>query len=290
MTAFALDHIDRLLTTTKAVRRRLDLSRPVDREAVAECVARASYAPQPLQPPVVEMLVVDAPALRAEIGEDYRRMTVPAVTSLRDAKLAEGDNAGVRISELVLYLAVKMGQVPVLVIPCIQGSPTSRLADQAAMFGSIYPAVWSFQLALSQPRARFGAHHGTPSRPSAHRRAAWHPVHPPPDVLDPGSPYNWGRVQTVVAKPSRFDDEMELLVVARQTPSPSLADAGAQGAAEGHRARSAPRAPLRCLGHRSPPSREGRTSPLPLVDEHISPADVPAVHDEMTAFEGHRTA
>jgi hypothetical protein len=54
----------------------------------------------------------------------------------------------VRISETVLYLAEKMGQVPVLVIPCIQGSTTSRLADQAALFGSIYPAVRSFQLAL----------------------------------------------------------------------------------------------------------------------------------------------
>jgi nitroreductase len=89
----------------------LDLSRPVDREAVAECVARASYAPNRSDHQSWRWLVVDDPALRAEIGEDYRRMTVPAVTSLRDAKLAEGDNAGVRISESVLYLAVKMGQV-----------------------------------------------------------------------------------------------------------------------------------------------------------------------------------
>jgi nitroreductase len=148
MTAFALDQVDGLLTTTKAVRRRLDLSRPVDREVVAECVALASYAPNRSNHQSWRWLVVDDPALRAEIGEEYRRVTVPAVTPLRDAKLAEGDDAGVRISESVLYLAEKMSQVPVLVIPCIQRSPTSRLADQAAMFGSIYPAVWSFQLAL----------------------------------------------------------------------------------------------------------------------------------------------
>jgi nitroreductase len=148
MTAFALDQVDRLLTTTKAVRRRLDLTRPVDREVVAECVALACYAPNRSNHQSWRWLVVDDPALRAQIGEEYRRVIVPAVTRLRDAKLAKGDDAGVRISESVLYLAEKMGQVPVLVIPCIQGSPTSRLADQAAMFGSIYPAVWSFQLAL----------------------------------------------------------------------------------------------------------------------------------------------
>jgi nitroreductase len=150
MTNFDLDQIDRLLTTTKAVRRRLDLTRPVERQLVVECIRLASHAPNRSNNQTWKWIVVDDRPLCRQIGEEYRRVIVPPVTALRDWKLARGDEAGVRISESILYLADKMGDVPILVIPCVdtQGEVPANRAEQAALYGSIYPAVWSFQLAL----------------------------------------------------------------------------------------------------------------------------------------------
>jgi nitroreductase len=150
MTSFDLDQTDRLLTTTKAVRRRLDLTRPVERELVVECIRLACHAPNRSNGQRWKWYVVDDRELCRQIGEEYRRVIVPPVTTLRDQKLARGDKPGVRISESILYLADKMGEVPMLVIPChdTQGEVPANRAEQAALYGSIYPAVWSFQLAL----------------------------------------------------------------------------------------------------------------------------------------------
>jgi nitroreductase len=150
VTAFDLAEIDRLLTTTKAVRRRLDLSRPVDRGVVVDCIRLASYAPNASNAQEWRWILVDDPDLRRQVGECYRRVTVPPVTEMLQAKLAAGDEAGARISRSILYLADHMGEVPVLVVPCFHFKPDSStpLPQVSRMFSSSYPAVWSFQLAL----------------------------------------------------------------------------------------------------------------------------------------------
>ena len=94
-------------------------------------------------------------------GELYRDILVPRVSTMLETKLADGDEAGARISRSILYLADKMPEVPAIVIPCYDQSLKlqrySRLLQQemtmspemnSASYGSIYPAVWSFQLAL----------------------------------------------------------------------------------------------------------------------------------------------
>jgi nitroreductase len=148
--SFDLTETDRLLTTTKSVRRRLDLTRPVPRETVVDCLRIASYAPNASNLQEWKWIVVDDPATRAKVGAEYRRVTVPPVSEMLDAKLARGDEAGARISRSILYLAEHMHEVPVLVIPCFHLRPdvTTPLPQVSRMFGSIYPAVWSFQLAL----------------------------------------------------------------------------------------------------------------------------------------------
>jgi nitroreductase len=147
---FDLTEIDRLLTTTKSVRRRLDLSRPVERDVVLECIRLASYAPNASNAQEWRWIVVDDPELRRQVGACYRRVTVPPVTAMLNAKLAAGDEAGARISRSILYLADHMGEVPVLVVPCFHFRPdlSTPLPQISRMFGSTYPAVWSFQLAL----------------------------------------------------------------------------------------------------------------------------------------------
>jgi nitroreductase len=77
-------------------------------------------------------------------------VTVPAVRPMLEAKQAAGDEAGVRISRSILYLADVMGRVPLLVVPCFhfRPAPGEHLAQVSRMYASTYPAVWSFLLAL----------------------------------------------------------------------------------------------------------------------------------------------
>src|SRR5689334_19820267 len=102
---FDLAEIDRLLTTTKAVRRRLDLTRPVAREVVVECIRLASYAPNASNAQEWHWVVIDDPEQRARVGGQYRKTTVPVVSQMLARKEADGDEAGARISRSILYLA-----------------------------------------------------------------------------------------------------------------------------------------------------------------------------------------
>jgi nitroreductase len=157
---FDTAQIDRLLTTTKAVRRRLDLERPVERKTVVDCIRLASYAPNASNAQEWHWIVVDEPDLLARVGEQYRKCTVPVVSQMLAAKEAAGDEAGARISRSIIYLGEHMAEVPMLVLPCYDlaaGSerygrligPDSETAEmQPGMYASIYPAVWSFLLAL----------------------------------------------------------------------------------------------------------------------------------------------
>jgi nitroreductase len=160
MQPFDTGEIDRLLTTTKSVRRRLDLERPVDRAVVQECIGLAAYAPNASNSQEWKWVVVDDPVIRARAGEQYRKVIVPLVSTMLANKEARGDEAGARISRSILHLADRMGEVPVLVFPCYDlaaaaerygtlispdRAPSAMRSDQ---YASIYPAVWSFQLAL----------------------------------------------------------------------------------------------------------------------------------------------
>ena len=113
---FDLEQVERLLTTTKAVRRRLDLSRPVEDDVIRDCIRLACHAPNASNYQTWRWIVVTDPELRGRIGDEYRRILRPAVTPMRVQKEAAGEVAGVRISDSVLYLADHMGEVPALVI------------------------------------------------------------------------------------------------------------------------------------------------------------------------------
>src|SRR5205823_7315510 len=64
---------DELLTTTRAVRKRLDLGRPVARELLLECLAVAQQAPSGSNRQGWRFLVVTEARTRAALAELYRR-------------------------------------------------------------------------------------------------------------------------------------------------------------------------------------------------------------------------
>jgi nitroreductase len=134
---------DYLLTTTRAVRKRLDLTRPVPREVIVDCIRISQQAPTASNSQTWSWVVVDdAPARRALakiyqgiIGDAFEK----AGTASRSAQTA-------RVYDSAKYLCEHLHEVPVHVIPCIGGRES--IIQEEAFFASIYPAVWSFQLAL----------------------------------------------------------------------------------------------------------------------------------------------
>ncbi len=163
MADFDLDSIDRLLTTTKAVRRRLDFERPVPREVVLECVRLACHAPNASNAQEWRWVLIDDREQKQRVAEVYREILVPRVSQMLATKQAAGDAAGARISTSILHLAERLHEAPILVLPCYDVEAALRryhtlipdpgpygLSSQmdSGMFASILPAVWSFQLAL----------------------------------------------------------------------------------------------------------------------------------------------
>lgn len=144
---------DELLSTTRAVRRRLDLQRPVERAVLEECLALAQQAPSGSNTQRWHFVVVTEAAKRAGLARLYRRgaenyRTSPS--SARNAPIADPARRATyeRIVQSADYLVEHLAEVPVLVIPCIMGRLEGLpISAQAAAWGSILPATWSFMLA-----------------------------------------------------------------------------------------------------------------------------------------------
>jgi nitroreductase len=146
--------LDELLSTTRAVRKRLDLSRPVDPALIRECIGLAAQAPTGSNAQGWHFVVVTDPDKRRQLGEWYRD-GFQMFYGDRDAALAnlpsdDPDYAATahRVVDSAAYLADHVGEVPVHVIPVIEGrTDNAPAAMQAAIWGSLFPAVWSFCLA-----------------------------------------------------------------------------------------------------------------------------------------------
>ncbi|MBB3082746.1 nitroreductase family protein [Geodermatophilus sabuli] len=143
---------DELLTTTRAVRKRLDLTRPVSLELVRECLEIALQAPSGSNAQSWHWVVVTDPAQRAAIGEIYRQQVVRYAESRTFAgKLfadrPERSQVQHRVGDSAVYLGEHMGEVPVLVVPCIATGRPLAAGNQAGLWGSLLPAVWSYMLA-----------------------------------------------------------------------------------------------------------------------------------------------
>jgi nitroreductase len=143
---FDLDQTDRLLSTTRSVRRRLDLERPVDRDTILDCIRLAVQAPTGGNAQGWRWLVVDDTDTIAGLGDIYRRMGDRYLSSYRRGDMTDQTN---RVLDSAEYLAQVLDRVPAMVIPCIKGRLTdSSPVSAAAFYGSIIPAIWSLQLAL----------------------------------------------------------------------------------------------------------------------------------------------
>jgi nitroreductase len=135
---------DELLSTTRAVRKRLDLDRPVPLEVIREALAVALQAPSGSNSQRWHWIVVTDPGLKAGVAEFYKRSHLAYSPTT-----APVDAAQARLRASSDYLREVMAQVPVLVIGAISvGAADFPEGSQAGLWGSLLPAAWSFALAL----------------------------------------------------------------------------------------------------------------------------------------------
>ena len=148
MPALDLTAIDHVLSTTRSVRKRLDFARPVEPEVIEECLRLAIQAPTGGNSQGWRFIVVTDAATRLALAEMYREIAGPYLK----AGLGEAGEVNAqqgRVIDSATYLAERLHEVPVHVIPCLYGE-LEGLPNFAAAgaYGSIIPAMWSFQLAL----------------------------------------------------------------------------------------------------------------------------------------------
>jgi nitroreductase len=149
---------DEVLTTTRAVRRRLDLTRPVPRELIQEAVAVATQAPTGRNQQQWDFVFVDDPATKTDMANLWRAglaqrnpyeqhgLPIPTRGSFTSAEWA-------RIRSSLGYLIEHLHEVPVLMIPVVQVATRAELSTvhgQANSWGSVLPATWSFMLAARE--------------------------------------------------------------------------------------------------------------------------------------------
>lgn len=144
--------IEELLTTTRSARKSLDLEAHVDPGDIRECLRIGLHAANGSNQQAWRWLVVADPELRQKLAGLYRDAYLRRVGGQMLAELIPGDSPEGRLMSSTEWLVENMAKVPLLIIPCYQPYLPRVDGDesfyQATLYGSIFPAVWSFQLAL----------------------------------------------------------------------------------------------------------------------------------------------
>ncbi|KZS62086.1 nitroreductase family protein [Mycobacterium ostraviense] len=142
--------VDEVLTTTRSVRKRLDFGKPVPRELLMECLELALQAPTGSNSQGWQWVFVEDAATKKAIADVYLT-NARAYLSAPAPEYPEGDTRGERMGKVrdsATYLAEHMHEAPVLMIPCIQGREDQTPLGGVSLWASLFPAVWSFCLAL----------------------------------------------------------------------------------------------------------------------------------------------
>ena len=144
--------IEELLTTTRSARKSLDLSAPVALEDIRDCLRIGLQAANGSNQQSWRWVVVADKALRAEIADLYRTAYLSKVGGQLIAGLLPPGTPEARLMSSTEWLVENLADVPALVIPCYEPTMPRTDGDEsfylATLYGSVFPAVWNFQLAL----------------------------------------------------------------------------------------------------------------------------------------------
>jgi nitroreductase len=139
--------VDRILMTTRSVRRRIDFTRPIEPEVLEACIACAVQAPTGLNREAWRFVVVTDAGRKARLADLYRSAFDELGERIRE-ELREQGGARPPLRSGYQSLADRLQEFPALILVCSLGRPEPDLARQIAFFGSVLPAAWSLMLAL----------------------------------------------------------------------------------------------------------------------------------------------
>ena len=151
MSKFDGKHTDTLLTTTRAVRKRLDLNRLVEEQQIIKCLEISQQAPTGSNRQGWQRVIITDKGERRVIANFYRQGAGNYLEERKNSARDRGAEQDFKVFESAQDLADYMGYIPILVIPCIDTSHMPLNAPRRKWLshgGSIFPAIWSFQLAL----------------------------------------------------------------------------------------------------------------------------------------------
>ena len=143
---------DHLLTATRSARRSLDLAAPIDLAEVGDCLRIGLQAANGTNQQSWRWIVVSDPTRRKRLGEIYREAYLTMTKGEYVAQLLPDDDFG-RVMASTEWLVDRLADVPLLILPCYQPylppvADGDASFQRATVYGSVFPAVWNFQLAL----------------------------------------------------------------------------------------------------------------------------------------------
>ena len=138
-------HVDETLATTRAVRRRLDLERPVDNQLLLDCIDLAEQAPTGGNLGSRRWIIVRDQAVKDQLGELYRDAAL-GFMSQAAARLRGTGHPQEKVMASAEFLAEHLAEVPAIVVPTIIGRHDG--SGRPGLFDSVIQAAWSFCLAL----------------------------------------------------------------------------------------------------------------------------------------------
>jgi nitroreductase len=148
---------DEVLSTTRSVRRRLDLEREVGEDVLRECLMLALQAPTGSLRQDWHFVVSTDREQCHEVGLIYQQVWMSMVTddyvsSSASRQGTEGDQESwLDMMGSARHLAEVFPDVPAIFVPCISGRLDGADAmTQAVKWGSIIQAAWSFMLAARE--------------------------------------------------------------------------------------------------------------------------------------------
>jgi nitroreductase len=143
---------DEVLSTTRAVRKRLDLDRPVPRHLIEECVDLATQAPTGRNRQRWHFIIVTDSPQRKAVANLFRAAVAVGggkPVNERDLRRMSAHPESMRrIAAGFQHLHDNIHRIPAFVIPAVEGrTDHASVQEQSMTWGSILPAVWSFMLA-----------------------------------------------------------------------------------------------------------------------------------------------
>lgn len=137
--------VDQALMTTRAVRRRLDLERPVDQKILLDCIDIAEQAPSGGNQGSRRWIIVRDQRVKDRLAEIYMEAAGKWMIEAHN-KIEGTGHRQEKVMASAAHLATHLAQCQAIVFPTIIGVHDG--SGRPGLFDSVIQSVWSFCVAL----------------------------------------------------------------------------------------------------------------------------------------------